>query len=71
MIEIAGSRLGVGIVTRREPCLGEMRLIDIIGSTRTTILVGTQPGSSAFDSTLGHRRAMAKANMASCSLLSA
>ena len=31
MIEIAGRRLSIGIVARRKPRLGEMRLIDIIG----------------------------------------
>ena len=33
--------------------------------------VGTHPGSSAFDSTPGQRRAAAKASNTSCSLLSA
>src|SRR5271170_5022710 len=40
------------------------------GAPAPPILVGTQPGVSALDSTLGQRRATAKASMTSCSLLS-
>ena len=71
VVEItAGGQRG-GIVTGREPRLREMRLADSSGAPAPPILVGTQPGVIAFESTSGQRRATAKASMTSCNLLSA
>lgn len=67
-----GPRHGcAGGVADGEPGLRAVNLVEVIRRIWAAIFVATHPGSTEFESTCGQRRATAKVNVVTSSLLSA
>jgi hypothetical protein len=63
--------IGFRVIAGGEPCLGQMRLIHVVGHVSAPIFVGTQPVSNQFEKMSGQSGATAKASIASWNSLSA
>lgn len=70
VVPIAVGRARFRCLARREPGLAQHAEAQIVGAPAPPIRVGTQPGSTAWVRTSGHRRATAAASVVSSSLLS-
>ena len=65
VVEVLTRHVGLRIVTDCQPDLCAVALFEVTSGAGPPIFVGTQPGSIAFESTSGQRRAKAKARSTS------